>query len=397
MVFTLGQTLVCARALDRWHYTAAVAALSVGFYMQPINQAVARANFHLIRRSVVAGRGEDGHAEAAAAFHVSQLITAAVGVLAPMLIVMTGDRAFYWPLVAFTVYSNMTYVWYFEIQTTLIAVDRPVAFEMVSMVRRVASFFALILLLVERNFAHFALFLLAQGVIAQAWVMRDVARRSDLFDIPRHIAWPKAREHLNLLWSSLMATFAEWISLSGPYAVFTIRYGVGPALIVLDTGMKLVRIVTTVVRNLSEIALPRVSRAVIDGRTKDVQRFVLAVLGLSSLPALVVAGALLFADQPIWRLLLAQNAVMPLGVGAPVAAALLACVGFLAGSHLVGHVGKLTDIRLFTAIAAVGSLTSGAYVLWASPSVLASMWAIAAGLSVAALAGLWATWRVLTR
>ena len=394
MVYSLCQTLIFARSLDRLTFSTVIAAITIGFYLLPINQAVARANFHLIRRSVVEGRGEGGNGEAAAAFYVSLFLMAAAGVVAPLLLPHADFNA-YLALAAFTVSANLSNVWFFEIQTTLLAVERPISFEIANLIRRLANFAALGWLFVSHNFLMFAFVLLGQTIIAHVWVMFDVSRRSDLFAVPRTLSATKVRAHLSLLWSSLQATFAEWVSLNGPYALFTVRFGVGPALIVLDTGMKLLRIVLTVVRSLSEIALARVSRAVLNQAHVEAARLVGLVLGLSALPALAIAGLLLVREHLVWSALLGSSTIMPAGVGIPFALTLLASVGFQAGSHLVGHVGRSAEVRIFTITACFGAGAAAVYVLLARPDVLTAVWAVSAGFLVASAAGLWAIFRVL--
>ncbi len=394
LIYSLGQTLVFARSLDRAAFSATIAAITLSFYLLPLNQAVARANFHLIRRSVVAGRGEGGHSEAAAAFHLSQLLMVAVGVVGPLLI-PHGDMRFYVALACFAVANNLTNFWYYEVQTTLLAVERPVAFEIVTLLRRLANFAALVWLMLRHDFLVFGVVMLVQALLTQAWVVWDVTRRSDLFDLPRRLDGARVRTHIGLLFNSSLATFAEWLSLNGPYALFTIRFGIGPALIVLDTGLKLLRMVLTVVRNLSEIALPRMSRAVLSGSTAEARRIVLTILIVSSLPAVLVASVLLFQEHLVWRLLLGANNVVPTGAGAAFAVAILASVGFQAGSHLVGHVGRLPEIRLFMITACAGFFAASAYVLLARPEVVVALWAVVASFAMASVAGLWATARTL--
>jgi O-antigen/teichoic acid export membrane protein len=188
---------------------------------------------------------------------------------------------------------------------------------------------------------------------------------------------------------SAQATFAEWLTLNGPYALFTLRFGVGPGLIALNTGMQLLRVGLTLTRNFSEIALPNVSRAVLEKRGFAATRLVLAVLGISLAPVLVLSAVMVLREHWLFSTLLSKNNVMPAGAGLTFAVACLAGVGFQAGSHLVGYVGRPRDIRLFTIGAAVSFIGLAGYILLARPPLPAALWAVSIGVVASACVGLW--------
>ncbi len=394
MLYTLGQTLVFARALDGRLFSQTIAVVTISLYLLPVNQAVARANFVVVRRQVVGGAGGEGLPQVGLAFHVSQALMILAGLLGP-LIAAPGDLRTYLALAAFAVFNTLSNLWFFELQMAMLAVDRPIAFEIASLIRRVANAATLAWLWFSHDFLVFAGLMLAQAVVSQAWLMRRVGRDSDLFAWPRGLTPAALRDHLGQLWTSVQATFAEWLTLNGPYALFTLRFGVGGGLIVLDTGMKLLRVGLTVTRNFSEIALPGVSRAVLEKRGGAAARAVAAVVGLSAVPVALLAGVLVFREHWLFSTLLGRNDVMPAGAGPAFAVALLAGVGFQAGSHLVGHVGRARDVRLFTLAAAISFAGLAGYILVAKPTLLEAVWAVAIGVVVTAVAGLWTIVRTL--
>ncbi len=394
MLYTLGQTLVFARALDAQQFSQAVAVVTVSLYLTPVNQAVARANFVVVRRRVVGGEGGQGLPQIGLAFHVSQALMLLAGLAGP-LVARPGDAGTYLALAAFTLFNTLSNLWFFELQMAMLAVERPIAFEIASLVRRVANAVSLAWLWFSHDFALFAGLMLAQAVVAQVWLMRQVGRDSDLFAWPRGLTRASLAEHLGQLWTSIQATFAEWLTLNGPYALFTVRFGVGAGLIALDTGMKLLRVGLTVTRNFSEIALPSVSRAVLEKRGAEAGRAVAAVLGLSAVPVAILAGVLVLRERWLFSALLGHNDVMPPGSGPAFALALLAGVGFQAGSHLVGHVGRAREVRLFTLCGAISFAGLSAFIFLAKPGLLGALWAVAIGVAVTALAGLWVIVRTL--
>jgi len=246
----------------------------------------------------------------------------------------------------------------------------------------------LVWLVFSHDFGLFAWLLLLQAIIFQIWLMRWVGRDADLFAWPRGLRPADVQAHLVQLWTSAQATFAEWLTLNGPYALFTLRFGVGGGLIALDTGMKLLRVGLTATRNFSEIALPSVSRAVLEKRGRDARRAVIAVLSVSLAPVLLLAAVMVLREQWLFKGLLGKNDVMPAGAGLTFAVALIAGVGFQAGSHLVGHVGRPRDIRLFTLASALSFACVACYILTFRPPLPAALWAVSLGVVATACAGL---------
>jgi len=387
MIYALGQTLVFARSLDKALFAQTIAMVTISLYVLPINQAVARANFVVVRRQVVAGNGAHDLPEVGLAFHLSQALMILSALLAPM-ITHTASLGAYLILAAFAGFNTLTNLWSFELQMVMLAVERPLAFEIASLLRRAANIITLTWLWFSHDFNLFVLLVFAHAVLFQVWLMRYAARSGELFAWPAHLSRAALAAHAHQLWTSAQATFAEWLTLNGPYALFTLRFGVGGGLIVLDTGMKLLRIGLTATRNFSEIALPTVSRAVLEKRGAAATRAVIMVLAVSCAPVLLLAAVMVFREHWLFNVLLSHNNVMPAGSGLIFAVALLAGVGFQAGSHLVGHVGRPSDIRLFTLGAATSFACVAIYILGFHPDMNGALWAVSLGVVGAAASGL---------
>lgn len=383
MVYTLMQTLVFARVLPTELYAQTVAATAIGLYTAPINQAVARANFVLLRGRTVGEGTPSGAPEAAAAYHASQLILLLVTVTTPLLL-NPETLVRYAALAAFLftcIYSN---IWFAEMQMAMMATGHALMFERLSLLRRIGYFALLAWLWTSVDFLDFALALAALTLALHGFLILKMRHESDLFAWPRHVEAGAVRRHLVRLWVSLQATFAEWLTLSGPYALFSLKFGVSPSLIALDAVMKLVRITISVARNLSEIALPRVSQAVLSGTARRARSTVLAVLGLTAAGALVVGGVTIFAERRLFDLLLGANNTVPRGAGVPTAVALVAGAGFAIGSHLVGHSGATAAIRriMWTAIA---TSTILAALIFLPLTLLEAIWLVSAAMVVVAV------------
>lgn len=394
MIYTLGQTWLFAHALDRQLYSQTIAVVTISFYLLPINQAVARANFVVVRRHVVQGGGAHNLPQVGLAFQLSQAVMV-LAALAGAALCGPANWTAYLGLAAFAVFNTLSNLWFFELQMTMLAIERPLAFEIASLIRRLANAASLVWLWFSHDFGLFAGSLLLQAVLLQAWLMRRVGRDTDLFRWPRGLTPASLAAHAGQLWTSVQATFAEWLTLNGPYALFTARFGVGAGLIALDTGMKLLRVGLTLTRNFSEIALPSVSRAVLEKRGAAASRAVLAVLAVSALPVLLLAALMVVREHWLFSFLLGHNDVMPKGAGLTFAVALVAGVGFQAGSHLVGHVGRPKDIRLFTLASAISFAGVAGYILIVRPALPQALWAVSLGVVVTAAAGLWTIVRTL--
>ncbi len=388
MLYTLGQTLVFSRALDRDLFSQTVAVVTISFYVLPINQAVARANFVVARRQVVAGEGAGGLPQVGMAFHLSQALMV-LAALAGVALMRPASWASFAALAAFALFNTLSNLWFYELQMVMLAIERPIVFEVASLLRRAFNAAALAWLWISHDFGLFAGLLLAQAMVFQAWLMLRLGEDRALFAWPRGLSRQALRAHLSQLWTSVQATFAEWLTLNGPYALFTARFGVGPGLIALDTGMKLLRVGLTVTRNFSEIALPSVSRAVLERRGAAAGRAVAAVLAASLVPVLALAGLMALRERWLFHTLLGKNDVMPDGAGVAFAVALVAGVAFQAGSHLVGHVGRAADIRRFTLASTLCFAALAGYVLLARPALPEALWAVALSVAATGAAGVW--------
>ncbi|AQR61195.1 hypothetical protein BZG35_05665 [Brevundimonas sp. LM2] len=388
LAFTLAQTLVLARSLETTGLAQAIAVMAISLYLLPLNQAVARANFILLRQGHVGGFQDAGAPEAAAAYRISQALLLAASLCAPLLVAPGLDPRAWVALAAFGYFCTFSNLWFFEIQSAMLATERAITFEILSFVRRLTNVAALLFLYVQKDFLTFAIVLAAETLLFQVIAERLVRSHSRMFSSWSLTSRAAALTHARQVGVSFQATAAEWFSLNAVYAVFTVRYGVGPSLVVLDAGMKLLRVMLTGVRNLSEIVLPQASRAVLEGKIGRARSLVAVVLGLGALAAIPAAAVVALKGDWVLQLILGPTHPVPDGVGPPLAIAILATVGFQAGSLIVGHIGRNRDISLFAGVAVVASIASGTWILLGSGSVVSGLYAFAAALSVASVAGL---------
>ena len=387
IAFVVIQTLIFSRVLDARTFAQAIAASAIAMYFLPINQSVARANFVLLRGRTVREESRDDLPEAAAAFQASQAFFLVVVVVAPILIGAADFYEYVW-LAFLLVSGTCSNIWYSEMQMAMLATGRAMQFEIFTLVRRLLSFLVLAYLLLLRDILWFSVLAGALAIAFHVYFLRIVDRDSQLFNWPRDLTWAAMRAHLWRLWASLQATFAEWLTLSAPYAVFMAHFGIGPELIALDAAMKLVRIIVSVTRNLCEIVLPRVSRAVFSGQGSRARPEVISVLALGLCGAGLVATAAYFFQSLTFGFLLGPNNTVPAGAGAPIAVAVLSSVIFATAGHLLGHTGRNAAIRAFMGVAIVAMAISSALIVFGALSVNGALWAFAAALAVISGTGL---------
>jgi len=376
IVYTLAQTLVFSRVLDHHTFSQSVAIQAVGLYLLPFNQSVARGNFVLLRERMVRGEARGGLPEAAAAFQFNQILLLVLSLAIPPLIgtPTVKDYVSLTSLLFFCTYSN---IWYFEMQMTLMATGHQMRFERITLVRRLINYGLLGFLFVRRDFMAFNLLLALQAVVFHAFLLFDGDHSLGLFGWPRGLTWRAMRAHFARLWVSFQATLAEWLTMNGPYMVFTARFGIGPGLVAIDAIMKLLRMVVSVTRSLSEIALPRVTHAVFSGRPQEGRLAAGVVLVGGGAAAAAVAAAVAFWPAFSFDLLLGPNNTVPVGAGLPAALMLLAGVGFAAGGNIVAHSGHARSIRRVMWFAAGGVGLFAAYALATSAGVVGALWAFA--------------------
>ena len=398
ILFTLAQMLVIARVVDHTTYSQTVAIQIASIFLLPINQAVARANFVLLRERLVRTAQADSLPEAAAAFQISQILLLIASLAIPPLVGATDPRAYATMamlLFSFT-YNN---IWYSEMQMTMMATGRAMRFEAVTFARRMMNYVSLAWLakdVLPNSGAHdtsgdffiFSAMLAGQTVLFHVYLLWSVGRESALFGWPHGLTRADARSHAGRLWVSLQATFAEWLTLNGPYMVFITLFRVGPGLVAVDAVLKLLRMTVLVTRNLAEIALPRVTQAIFSGHPTQARLPALMALATGGGAATVIALAVTLREHQTFSLLLGPNNTVPAGSGWPAALAMLSGAAFAVGSLLVGHSGHPRAIRRLMSVAVVAILVFAAYALTTHPGVVQALWAFAISFATVGLTAL---------
>lgn len=323
--YTLVQLLVLARCLDRDRYAEVVFLTAAALYVQPVDQAIGRANYMALRpASLGVGAGAGGEvlrflvAQAVLLTTLSFLVPLAFGLDDP---VRYLGNALYLFGCLFTAY------WSFDLQSTVWSVDLGRRFAAISILRRLLFLAALGLFWTTGSFLAFGM---ATTVVVLAF-MAVLAHQLKESRIGRVRAASASRDgfaaHWKRFWSSLAFALSELFVLNSPYAVVAILMGVGPALVVFDSIMKVCRLAMAGTRTLAEIFLPRISRQLVGGKMPAARRGLTLVIGLCVAASAVPAAAVLLFGPAIFDLLLGPNNLVPASA-TPVAALIVLISGF---------------------------------------------------------------------
>jgi O-antigen/teichoic acid export membrane protein len=363
LAFTLGQLLVLARGLDQAHYAEVVFLTAVGFYVQPIDQAIGRANYMVLRpRSLGVASDIGGEvfrflgAQALLLTVLSFLIPAWFGLDDP---VRYLGNALYLFGCLFTAY------WSFDLQSTLWSADLGRQFAFISIIRRLLFIAALGLFWTTGSFLAFGVGT-AVIVVAFMAVLVTLLKQSPIWGLrASKVTGGGIVAHWKRFWSSLVFALSELFVLNSPYAVVTALLGVGPALVMFDSVMKVCRLAMAGTRTLAEIFLPRISRQLLAGEMPKARRGLSLVIALCVSASAVPALAVLLFGQQIFSLLLGPNNVVP-SEAAPVAALIVLISGFYQPATL--FLSYLNAARLIRRVAQFAFAGAAAYVLlvWAT-------------------------------
>jgi O-antigen/teichoic acid export membrane protein len=355
----------------------AITALSI--YLQPLNQAVARACFIVLHRRKAQQGAPQGCPEATALLYADGLLMLALSVAIPLAFLPAGSDARL-ELGLYFLNCVLTNLWSYEIQSSLWAVGITTAFEVHSVPRRILLFATLPVMWLTQDFLLFVV--LVNAVCAGSLlVMCWQARRTTPVFSPRELTkFPRASLPVmaRTMGSSLVSTLPDLALLSSPYGLFMIFFGVGPAVVVYDTIMKVVRIALVVGRIFSEVILPRQADAQIEGDRTRSKRLLGWAVAATLAGNGVLAAIFALAGPYLFHLLLGPNDVMPPGAALITAALVLLTVPYQPAVLLLSYSGLATPVRWMTAAALVGVAGFVGFLALGQPALMPALWAYVA-------------------
>ncbi|MBB2964907.1 hypothetical protein [Methylobacterium sp. R2-1] len=394
MSFNIVQFFVLARVLEPSRFSEVILLTAISFYVLPISQAVGRANFVALRQSADEANMARAANEASAILYLHGALMLLLACAVPLMVGAGNPREAIESVlyVAVCLANNL---WYYDIQPTVWALDLGKRFERVSMVRRLIMFCALPLLWITGSFLTFVVVMAAATVAFMFVLPRYLPLDARPFRFrPRlgPLRWRDARAYLGLFWPALLSSLTELVVLNSPYLLFALAFGAGPAIVAYDTVMKLTRLAMTVARNLSESALPRLSRMFFSGDKAALGRLLGLLFGVCLAEGVCLAALMVAAGPFVFRLLLGPNDVIPPGTQYVAACAILTgCIYqpatyFLAFNGARDLIQKMTFAAVFGLAVFAGLVLSGALgltpALWAYTAYFAAVAVLSVGLSL---------------
>lgn len=358
MAFTLTQLLVLARLLPLERYSQIVFLASIGFYLQPLDQALGKASFvtlHASRSAGLAAAGRRVSVATAAQFALILVMTVAVATaLSPISSTAWVENAL------FLFLCLVTNFWAFELQSTAWALDRNLPFVKLALVHRTAHFCALAL-----GYASGSLLLFVAIACGATLICLVIAAgmfvRAGLLEKGGNVtSWVAYARTFGV---ALLATMVDLLVLNAPYALISARFGIGPPLVVFDSVMKLARIVMAGARTLAEIALSRHAAFVATGQLRKAQQLFLIVLAGCVGATIGPALAVMFAGSFVFSLLLGGNNVVPHEAMIPAAVILLASALYQPAMFFLGYSNNRRAIQRLT-LCAAGGVALFAATIW---------------------------------
>jgi O-antigen/teichoic acid export membrane protein len=374
--YTLAQVLVLARGLDASRYAEIVFLTAVGFYVQPIDQAIGRANYMALRPATLGVAAKTG-GEIVGILGIQATLLVALSFLIPVAFGL-DDPVRYLGNSLYLFGCLFTAYWSFDLQSTVWSADFGRQFAAISIIRRLLFFAALGLFWTTGSFLAFGVATTIIVVGFMAALVRSLGRSP----IRQLGAMPATMDgiatHLKRFWSSLVFALSELFVLNSPYAVVTALLGVGPTLVMFDSVMKVCRLAMAGTRTLAEIFLPRISRQLLGGEMPTARRSLALVTGLCAAASAVPAAAVLFFGQEIFDLLLGPNNVVP-PQAAPVAALIVLISGFYQPATLfLSYLNAARLIRRVAGFAFAGAAAFALLVVLTGAGPVGLLWIYAA-------------------
>ncbi len=346
MGFTLLQLVVLARILPFERYSEVVFLATIGFYVQPIDQAIGKS--HFVALQVVDGTPRRERPELPIVLAAQAALLLVIAFVIPSFVNHAGSLSWVEDVLFLFLCLSINF-WAFDLQSTAWAVQRNLSFVKLSIVHRACHFGALAIAFATGSFTLFvALASLATFLclLVVAWMFVGAgffAGRRPSAD------W---RGYLGIFRLSLLATLTDFLVLNAPYALVAAKFGIGPALVIFDSVMKVARIVMAGSRTLAEIALTRHGNLVAGHRMREARGLFRVIVGLSLAATLVPVGAILAVGHVVFHSLLGHNDVVP-DAAMPAAALIVLASGlyqptafFLSFSNRRGAIRRLTAVTV---------------------------------------------------
>jgi O-antigen/teichoic acid export membrane protein len=369
VVSGLIQTFVLARVLTPEHFSIFILIGTVGVSLWLFDLGAAKILF-LRQRARHLAQASDGAvtAQSTAVVLLYALIVLAGAVLCFAVMAMrpsvTQCQAAEFAL--FFSFSALNLVW-FPLRNVSNAVDEYIRFETLEAIRRIGHIGVMLALLIGMSLSAFLLLanMLWAAVLAVCIVnlvrKGALTRCLDGFWTTLFVFWRGNRAHL--LRSGNYAV-GELVVYNFPYLVVPMAFGLGAPTIILDTVFKIFRGATLIYAAGLDPLVPKQTRAFAEHDAPTLKRATLAATILCAIPTVIMCGALLFAGDWLFALLLGRAATVPRAAVLILVVLLLANMAQNVASNLLLHTGFFRQIaRVATFLVVAMAVMTGIVLL----------------------------------
>jgi O-antigen/teichoic acid export membrane protein len=353
ILYSLALLLVVSRVLPPDRYAQIVFFTAISLYFQPLDQALGRVLFAQLRIGVVRKVADQQNVVLMLGAQLVLLSFAAIVI--PIAVASWQGTTQGTTNVAgnslYLFFALLMNFWAFDLQSTGFALDLSRRFVRWSLLHRLCQFGALGVLWVTADFNQFAFIAAALFAAFTAFACACISRHVKI----ESWSWSGKQWEVRArsLGTSLMSGLSDLLALNLPYAVISIAYGVGSALVIFDTVMKLARLTMAGSRTLTEIGLPRHSRLVLEQDTASANRLFNQIVMLCVAASAIPAAVVMLDASFVFSLLLGPNNVVPAQAGIATGVIILATGLYQPASLLMSFANDYVAIRRFTILAGV--------------------------------------------
>jgi O-antigen/teichoic acid export membrane protein len=287
----------------------------------------------------------------------------------------------------FFTFTALNLVWY-ALRNISFAVDDYVYFECIEAVRRFTSIalmlamlagFPLLAFLITVNLL-WAIIL----VISVTRLMREDALTTELSGAFASL-WAFYRDNRRDLLRSGTSATSDYYIEHLPYLVVPFTFGLGAPTVILDTIFKFFRGANLFYHAACEIVLPSQTRAFAARDPKTLIRSTVIAFAICLIPTLAVAGLLLVAAEPFFKILLGPAATMPASAVWVIIALLFGNLALTVSNSLLIHTGFFLISARLMLLSAIGVTLVAGVTLLRTPTIVGFMATYAAVYICAAL------------
>jgi O-antigen/teichoic acid export membrane protein len=360
------QTFVFARVLAPERFSIFIVVGAIGYTLWLADLGLANILFLNLRGPYLAGGKNEKAAHQATAvivFYAALAIAASCLCFAAALAQPSSTLRDAFELALFLLYIALNLAWT-SLRSVSIAVDQFLFYERLELVRRIVNISTMLAML---GGLSLTLFLIASNVLwallfAAAWaklVARGALDRRLRGLLPALQSFFTQNRHA--IARSATGALSGAFSVTFPYYVVPLWFGLGEAPIILEVTFRIFRGACVIFAAICDLAIPGQTRAVAARDAVRLVKTTLLVAGLCCVPAAIACALLVFAGGPLFVFLLRSAATIPHAIVPILVALLLISVLQIVSEALLQYTGFFRSLAYNGAAVATGMVLVTAF------------------------------------